>query len=152
MQKKIIAALLAFIVMPMTAMGVSADFDLQIPDLDLDCQPTGTSCSACTSYKCNSGYYGTATSASSGCTACPSNATCVGGNNSTFKCNKGYYKNGTSCSACPFFSIPNNMVQTGTTAGTGATAITECYIPSGNAFADTTGSGTIDGGDCYYTN
>lgn len=149
MQKKIIAALLAVIVMPMTAMGVSADFDL--PIIDLDCQPTGTSCSACTSYKCNSGYYGTATSALSGCTKCPSNATCTGGNNSTFKCNKGYYKNGTSCSPCPFFRIPNNMIQTGTTSGIGATAITECYIPSGSEFSDTSGSGSYTG-DCYYIN
>ncbi|MDE6481825.1 MAG: hypothetical protein K2L25_03350 [Alphaproteobacteria bacterium] len=123
-----------------------------VGDLEMTiCAPTGTSCSLCTSYKCNSGYYGTATSALSGCTKCPSNATCAGGNNSTFKCNKGYYKNGTSCSLCPFFSIPNNMIQTGTTSGTGATAITECYIPSGSEFSDTSGSGSYTG-DCYYTN
>ena len=58
------------------------------------CKPTGTSCSACTTYRCNSGYYGTALSASRGCTRCPTNATCAGGNNSTFVCNTGYYKNG----------------------------------------------------------
>ena len=54
------------------------------------CNPVGTSCSSCTTYRCNSGYYGTARSASSGCTKCPSNATCAGGNGSTFVCAKGY--------------------------------------------------------------
>lgn len=54
-----------------------------------------------TTYKCASGYYGTATSASAGCTACPDNATCAGGNGSTFICNRGYYKSGAACQPCP---------------------------------------------------
>lgn len=95
-----------------------------------------------TTYQCASGYYGTATSGSAGCTICPSNATCSGGNNSTFVCNKGYYKNGTSCTACP---------SSGTTSTTGATAITQCYIPTGTSFSDSTGSGTYTG-NCYYSN
>ncbi|MDE5615701.1 MAG: hypothetical protein K2I81_02615 [Alphaproteobacteria bacterium] len=98
------------------------------------------------SYKCASGYYGTATSAQSGCTACPGNATCSGGNGSVFRCNVGYYKNGTSCTRCP----ASGGVY-GTTAGAGATSVTECYLPSGTAFSDASGSGTYEG-NCYYSN
>ncbi len=46
-----------------------------------------TTVSSC---RCKSGYYGTA-SAGKACTACPSYATCAGGNGSTFVCNTGYY-------------------------------------------------------------
>lgn len=55
------------------------------------------------SFECATGYYGTATSGLpfSGCTACPSNATCYGGNNSTFSCHINYYKSGNTCKACP---------------------------------------------------
>lgn len=62
------------------------------------CDITGTS------YACGAGYYGTATSSSTGCTACPDNATCAGGNGSTFTCNSGYIKlnsNPTVCTKCP---------------------------------------------------
>ena len=48
-----------------------------------------------TTNECAPGYYGTATSASTGCTKCPDNALCVGGNNSTFACKTGYKKNAT---------------------------------------------------------
>lgn len=57
-----------------------------------------------TTYACAAGYYGTATSSSAGCTACPDNATCAGGNGSTFICNSGYVKlnsNPTVCTKCP---------------------------------------------------
>ena len=104
------------------------------------CNPVGTSCSSCTTYRCNSGYYGMARSASSGCTKCPSNATCAGGNGSTFVCAKGYYKSGSSCADCP-----NN----GTTSGTGATSISSCYIPSGTTGSDSTGTFKYVG-NCYY--
>lgn len=104
------------------------------------CNPVGTSCSSCTTYRCNSGYYGTARSASSGCTKCPSNATCAGGNGSTFVCAKGYYKSGSSCADCP-----NN----GTTSGTGATSISSCYIPRGTTGSDSTGTFKYVG-NCYY--
>ncbi len=103
-----------------------------------------------TTHKCASGYYGTATSSSAGCTACPSNATCAGGNGSTFVCAKGYYKDGTSCSPCP-----SSDGIAGTTASTGATSITSCYLPSGStrAFSDTNGSGTETiSSNCYYSN
>lgn len=104
------------------------------------CNPSGTSCSACTTYRCNSGYYGTALSASRGCTRCPTNATCAGGNNSTFVCNTGYYKNGSECAKCP---------SSGTTSGNGATTITQCYIPSGTKGSDSTGQYEYIG-NCYY--
>lgn len=97
-----------------------------------------------TTYTCASGYYGTATSASAGCTACPDNATCDGGNGSTFKCDVGYYKNGTACTRCP-----SSGGVYGTTAAIGATDITECYLPSGTTFSDTGGSGTYTG-NCHY--
>ncbi|MBQ8293809.1 MAG: hypothetical protein IJX89_00265 [Alphaproteobacteria bacterium] len=96
-------------------------------------------------YACASGYYGTATSDSTGCTICPDNATCLGGNGSTFRCAQGYYKNGASCPRCP---ISNNTY--GTTLLLNATSITDCYLPSGTEFSDTTGTGTYTD-KCYYT-
>ena len=136
MKKIIIPALLLGVLAPGHSFGAVGSL----------CLPIGKSCSSCTSYKCDSGYYGTATSASSGCTKCPLNATCAGGNNSTFVCDKGYYNNGTGCTRCP----ASGGIY-GTTANTGATAITECYIPSGSAFSDSTGNGTYTD-NCYYTN
>jgi len=110
-----------------------------------DCTPTGTSCSACTTYRCASGYYGTATSGTSGCTICPSNATCAGGNGSIFVCAKGYYKDGGLCSRCP-----TSGGVYGTTAAAGATAVTECYLPANTPITDATGT-YIFTGNCYYT-
>lgn len=98
------------------------------------------------SYKCTSGYYGTAISESAGCTKCPSNATCAGGNRSTFVCAKGYYKNGSACTACPSL---NGVA--GTTTSTGATSITSCYIRSRSSFSDVSGSWRYSD-DCYYVN
>ena len=98
-------------------------------------------------YSCASGFYGTATSSTAGCTKCPSNAKCAGGNFSTFVCIQGYYKKGSSCSRCPVFSGGTY----GTTAGAGATAITDCYLPSGTGDRDSTGSFTYTA-DCYYSN
>ena len=94
-------------------------------------------------YACASHCYGTAKSASSGCAICPANATCNGGK--TFSCNKGYYKDGTSCKQCP-----SSGGIAGTTKNSGATSITECYLPSGTSFSDSYGSGTYTS-DCYYT-
>lgn len=65
-----------------------------------------------------------------------------------YQCNKGYYGSGQSCTRCPSSS---SSIVYGTTAANGATAITECYLPSGTIFSDGTGSGTY-AGDCYYTN
>ena len=90
-------------------------------------------------FTCASGYYGTATNSFSGCTACPANATCSGGNGSTFSCNKGYYKSGSSCTACPSGS---------TTSGTGATSKSACCesASSGNS-----GGGSWTKAACCYS-
>ncbi|MCM1294380.1 MAG: hypothetical protein NC311_02360 [Muribaculaceae bacterium] len=114
--------------------------------------PSGGGLVTCTcspgsvTYKCASGYYGTATSARAGCTVCPSNATCGGGNGSTFSCNAGYYKNGTACTKCSTATGHNSA-----TSAAGVTAITGCYIPSGTTFSDSTGSGKYTS-NCYYSN
>lgn len=63
-----------------------------------------------------------------------------------YRCKQGYYGTDKSCTRCP-----SSGGVYGTTADAGATAITECYIPSGTAFSDTSGSGTYTG-DCYYQN
>ncbi|MBP3340379.1 MAG: hypothetical protein J6L47_01800 [Alphaproteobacteria bacterium] len=104
-----------------------------------------------TRYYCASGYYGTATGCSSGCTACPSNATCAGGNGSTFVCNTGYYKSGSSCARCPQHSASGNYGS----SSSGATSSTRCYISAGTTwtFNDTKGSGSEKfPSTCYYSN
>ncbi len=112
----------------------------------MDCNTGKCSCkTTSTTYACSAGYYGTATSSSAGCTKCPDNATCAGGNNSTFVCDKVYYKWVNTCRPCP---LSDNGVR-GTTASTGATLITDCYLPAGTAFSDDTGSG-IYTSRCYY--
>ena len=67
-----------------------------------------------------------------------------------YRCARGYYgtsTNGTSgCTRCP----ASGGIY-GTTAAAGSTVITSCYIPSGNTFSDSTGSGTYTG-NCYYKN
>ncbi len=62
------------------------------------------------------------------------------------KCAQGYYKAGATCQPCPKLDDV-----AGKTAGTGATAITECYIPSGSAFSDDIGDWKYTS-DCYYSN
>lgn len=98
-----------------------------------------------TTYTCGSGYYGTAKSETTGCTACPSNAACDGGNGSTFVCDAGYYKNGTVCTQCATATGHNSA-----TSAAGSTAITDCYLPTLTSFSDSTGSGRYRGA-CYYT-
>lgn len=95
---------------------------------------------------CNSGYYvkgqGEATCS---CVKCPvANSTCS--SDSYFTCNKGYYKNGNTCSRCP-----SSGGVYGTTSSSGATSITECYIPSGTSGSDASGNFTYTG-NCYYIN
>ena len=60
---------------------------------------------------------------------------------SQYKCNYEYYGTGKSCTACP----------NGGTSPAGSTSITQCYIPAGTAFSDTTGNGTYTG-NCNYKN
>ena len=118
------------------------------------------------SYECAFGYYGTATSQTSGCTRCPANATCSGGNGSTFVCKAGYQKNdaGTGCEkkpplvlSCPagqymdtsqLFKTCKDCPSPGTSAS-GSTGITSCYIPSGYTGSDGTGSYKY-AANCYY--
>ncbi len=67
-----------------------------------------------------------------------------------YRCARGYYgtsTNGTSgCTRCP----ASGGIY-GTTPAASSTVITSCYIPSGNTFSDSTGSGTYTG-NCYYKN
>ena len=99
---------------------------------------------------CAAGYYGTGTysilGGGTGCTACPENATCAGGNGTTFLCNVGYFANGDVCERCP-----SSGGVYGTTAAIGATARSECYIPAGDiSFTDDTGT-YVCGEDSYFS-
>jgi len=79
---------------------------------------------------CNAGYY-------------MSGTTCKPGSVGTYKSVSGSQ---TSCSACP-----SSGGTAGTTKSQGSTAITQCYIPAGASFSDSTG--TYDyADDCYYSN
>lgn len=110
------------------------------------------SCHNSTSYTCGKGYYGTATSFTSGCTACPANATCNGGNGSTFVCKAGYYKNGTSCAHCPGSEEGGAGIgETWGSSSAGATNITQCYIEAWQEICDDTGCFDFTK-DCYWTN
>lgn len=95
---------------------------------------------------CASGYTGTAkyeyingTDYFSGCfkNSSPSDPILV--------CPKGSYKAGTACEPCP----ADNSVN-GTTAGSGTTDISKCYIAAGTSVSDTSGTYTYTN-DCYYT-
>ena len=110
-------------------------------------------------YKCGLGYYGTATSATSGCTKCPANATCTNG--TIFNCNSGWYENdvGNGCSPCPGPETgPNDeknwtvasSSRVGSTGGimmgqTGATDIGQCYLTNTSVVTDNTGTYEIEG-------
>lgn len=65
-------------------------------------------------------------------------------------CKKGYYGTptaiGTGCTQCP-----SSGGVSGTTDTIGAHDITECYLPAGSKFSDSTGNGTYSE-KCYYTN
>lgn len=67
----------------------------------------------------------------------------------SYTCAQGYYgipaALNPTCTKCP----SSGGIE-GTTAGTGATKITECYIPSGSTFVDSTGLGTYTT-NCYYS-
>lgn len=113
---------------------------------------TNTSCEYCATDKLKisksvaPGVYITA------CDTCPSNATCDG--TTTFKCNVGYYGTAT-CERCPydmnFMDVNSHGPTFGTTASIGKTAITDCYIPSGNEYYDNTGNFKLTS-NCSYTN
>ncbi len=78
--------------------------------------------------------------------------------NGRLMCATGYYgtplysyteRYGDNFSGC--YRCPSSGGVYGTTAGPGATDITECYLPAGTSFSDDIGSGTYSD-DCYYTN
>lgn len=84
-------------------------------------------------------------------TQCVNNvATASCSSNNTYKCAQGYYGSPTefnkTCTRCP-----TSGGIAGTTSGSGATSITECYIESGSTGSDSTGSFTYTG-NCYYSN
>ncbi|MDE6477738.1 MAG: hypothetical protein K2L95_01400 [Alphaproteobacteria bacterium] len=56
-----------------------------------------------------------------------------------YRCAGGTYGTNQSCTSCP----------SGGTSADNSTAITSCYIPSGTAFSDTSGTGTYTQ-NCYY--
>ena len=109
-------------------------------------------------YMCGKGYYGTATSETSGCTKCPANANCNTGG-TTFYCNPGYYKSGSSCAKCPNPTTGagdggNWSVSSGAEVGTGsiimgvsggATSIGQCYLANASVVTDNTGTYEIEG-------
>ena len=109
-------------------------------------------------YKCGKGYYGTATSETSGCTKCPANATCTNG--IIFNCNSGWYENdaGNGCSPCPDPETGPNDEKNWTVASsssvgspgvmmgqTGATDIGQCYLTNTSVVTDNTGTYEIEG-------
>jgi len=63
-----------------------------------------------------------------------------------YECHTGYFGTGKNCTRCP-----SSGGIYGTTDNPGATQITECYLPSGTEFSDSTGSGVYTG-KCYYKN
>jgi hypothetical protein len=91
---------------------------------------SGPSGEAWCEYPCGPGYY---RDQYDSCSPCPRGKY------------KDTYEDRPSCTACPAFG---NVA--GTTAKTGSTAITDCYIPKGGSFSDAGGTYTFSG-DCKYT-
>lgn len=88
-------------------------------------------------YKCARGYYGTATSPSTGCTKCPTGATCPGGNNSTFICPSSTLKTQDACNACPQYATCNggtNFDCKSDFIKSGNTCICKGYIVNGQCY------------------
>lgn len=116
-----------------------------------------------TTYECVSGYYGTATGLplvgqdSTECIACPDNATCAGGNDSTFVCDSGYIKTDTACIRCAVGTYNNGSEcvdcpgrAQGAVSALGATSVSACYIPGTVGIEDERGTYTF-GTNCYYS-
>ncbi|MDE6571202.1 MAG: hypothetical protein K2L95_03225 [Alphaproteobacteria bacterium] len=116
---------------------------------------SGSSGAGCTvtatttdNYRCAAGYYGTATSDRTGCTVCPLNATCRGGNNSTFSCKDGFYINSTKtgCTKCPDSKTGGlgwDANGNGVAAVGGVDELSWCSIPAGTVLHDATGTFVI---------
>ncbi len=110
-------------------------------------------------YKCGKGYYGTATSETSGCKKCPANANCNTGE-SRFYCNPGYYQSGLSCAKCPNPTTGSGDEGNWTVSSSarvgggdplpfvasgGATSIGQCYLANTSVVTDTAGTYEITG-------
>ncbi len=115
----------------------------------------------CANYKCGPGYTGIANGTNNqGCTACtnkPSNATYTTDNSCDWKCNSLYYKSGSTCASCPYSNtngVYTNSQLTagrpGTTSGTDATSISDCYLPSGTYYAATGTFKIASNSKCQY--
>lgn len=61
------------------------------------------------------------------------------------KCLAGYFGNGATCTKCSTATGDDSA-----TSAAGSIVITSCYIPSGNSFSDSSGSGVYTG-NCYYS-
>ncbi len=119
------------------------------------CSCAGT-CTRSISLRCVAGYYGSASMSSSGpkgCTKCPDNATCMGGNGNGYSCNVGYYRSGSDCVRCP--TVPNVYTDkacthpaVGTTRSSGSEVINECILPTGTYY-DPTGEMEFTN-NCFY--
>ncbi len=113
------------------------------------CNIGGTAWGSCTSpyTKCASGYYGTPTTSTTSCKACPDHASCSG--DTTFSCVSGYYRASTSATSCTQCPDPDSTETA--TSPVGSTTATSCYLPDGTTGSDKTGSYVIDGGKCNYS-
>lgn len=113
--------------------------------LTVTCNGNSGTCSyAIPSYRCKDGYYGSNVTKSSGCTVCPSNATCTAGNNKVFICDIHYYQDGTKCTACQ---------GPGVNGGAGAISATACFlydVGSEKRWRDETGLFSVSG-PCFYS-
>lgn len=114
-------------------------------------------------YRCKANYYNTGTTTNVTCATCPAYATCPVGsglNDGEYLpvCSRGRYGhlqyiifqgNTYSCPACPSIETADGATVTGTTASTGATDITECYLQPGFSYRNETGTFTVTS-NCYY--
>lgn len=85
---------------------------------ELECWPRNNACTHCTKYKCDNGYYGTATATTNNCVRCPMHRT----SSSTLS-----------------FVYGTSVV--------GSTDTTDCYLKNGTAGYDVTGNWVIDTGN-----
>lgn len=109
---------------------------------------------------CSGGYYTPSTGANSSCSGCPAGYYCPGAKDkqecpagrycpnafmsSTFACSTGYYCTGGNVNGS---KCPENPPAT--TAGTGYSAITQCYYPANTSISDITGQ-YVFATNCYY--
>lgn len=117
-----------------------------------DCDPNND-CKCATSsttYSCESDYYQSGSSVTctykqsgsyqcSGCTACPSNATCTDNN---MQCEQNFYQSGGKCEPCGSITVDGKKINM-TTDAAGATNKSACHLP--DDVANTTYNTTYNG-------